>query len=137
MSQLVRETLRLNGRREYGHANERTCNSFGDPDRAAELNGTSRTRIFRAIRDKDLPPAKMGSRTTLIEASELARWISPVSNTRARANRRRIGRIATNATRDARAKRNGPPSYSSHGPKGIDREPYTDAESFRQATPTE
>ena len=47
------------------------------PDRAAELTGTSRTRIFRAIRDKELTARKDGSRTTLIEASELTRWIRP------------------------------------------------------------
>jgi excisionase family DNA binding protein len=45
------------------------------PERAAELTGTSRTRIFRAIKDKELTARKDGERTTLIEASELVRWI--------------------------------------------------------------
>ena len=45
------------------------------PERAAELTGTSRTRIFRAIKDKEITARKDGERTTLIEASELARWL--------------------------------------------------------------
>jgi excisionase family DNA binding protein len=45
------------------------------PERAAELTGTSRTRIFRAIKDKEITAHKDGERTTLIEASELARWV--------------------------------------------------------------
>jgi excisionase family DNA binding protein len=45
------------------------------PERAAELTGTSRTRIFRAIKDNEITARKDGERTTLIEASELVRWI--------------------------------------------------------------
>jgi excisionase family DNA binding protein len=45
------------------------------PERAAELTGLSRTRIFRALKNNELTARKDGSRTTVIEISELQRWI--------------------------------------------------------------
>lgn len=45
------------------------------PERAAELTGTSRTRIFQAIKNKEITARKDGARTTLIEPGEIARWI--------------------------------------------------------------
>jgi hypothetical protein len=44
------------------------------PEKAAIVTGRSRTRIFKAIRDQELCARKDG-RATLIETSELARWI--------------------------------------------------------------
>ncbi len=46
------------------------------PERAAELTGLSRTRVFRALKNNELTARKDGSRTTVIEVSELRRWIS-------------------------------------------------------------
>jgi excisionase family DNA binding protein len=45
------------------------------PDDAARASGRSRTRIFKAIRDRELTARKDG-RATLIERAELARWLS-------------------------------------------------------------
>jgi excisionase family DNA binding protein len=44
------------------------------PERAAELTGFSRTKIFEAIKAEKLTARKNG-KTTVIEASELARWV--------------------------------------------------------------
>ena len=44
------------------------------PLKAAELTGTKRTRIFKAIKDGELIARKCGG-ATLIEVSELRRWI--------------------------------------------------------------
>jgi excisionase family DNA binding protein len=44
------------------------------PERAALVVGRSRTRIFKAIKNKELRARKDG-RATLIEASELRRWV--------------------------------------------------------------
>jgi hypothetical protein len=44
------------------------------PEDAARAVGRSRTRIFKALRDKELTGKKDG-RATLIEASELIRWV--------------------------------------------------------------
>jgi hypothetical protein len=41
---------------------------------ASDAAGVSRTRIFEAIRNKELTARKAG-RTTIIEAGELQRWI--------------------------------------------------------------
>jgi hypothetical protein len=44
------------------------------PQGAALVTGRSRTRIFKAIKDKELVARKDG-RATLLEADELRRWI--------------------------------------------------------------
>lgn len=44
------------------------------PEEAAESTGFSRTRIFSAIRDKELTARKDG-KATIIEVAELARWV--------------------------------------------------------------
>jgi excisionase family DNA binding protein len=44
------------------------------PDEAARSAGVARTRIFKAIADEELQARKSG-RATLIEITELARWI--------------------------------------------------------------
>jgi hypothetical protein len=44
------------------------------PAGAAVATGRSRTRIFQAIKDKELAARKDG-RATLLEASELRRWV--------------------------------------------------------------
>jgi len=44
------------------------------PDAAAKASGRSRTRIYRAIGNRELTARKDGKRT-LIERSELIRWI--------------------------------------------------------------
>ena len=44
------------------------------PDEAAASAGVSRTKIFEAIRDGELTARKSG-KTTIIEPSELQRWI--------------------------------------------------------------
>jgi excisionase family DNA binding protein len=44
------------------------------PDDAAEATGVSRTRIFMAIRDRELTARKAG-KSTVIEAEELRRWL--------------------------------------------------------------
>jgi hypothetical protein len=44
------------------------------PNSAAVAAGRSRTRIFKAIRDRELIARKDG-RATLIEAVELRRWV--------------------------------------------------------------
>ncbi|WP_029584354.1 helix-turn-helix domain-containing protein [Bradyrhizobium sp. URHD0069] len=45
-----------------------------DPVQAAVVTGRSRSRIFKAIKDKELTARKDG-RATLIEADELRRWV--------------------------------------------------------------
>jgi excisionase family DNA binding protein len=45
-----------------------------DPVQAAVVTGRSRSRIFKAIKDKELTARKDG-RATLIEAEELRRWV--------------------------------------------------------------
>ena len=45
-----------------------------NPEAAAQATGRSRTRIFKAIKNKELVARKDG-RATIIEASELRRWI--------------------------------------------------------------
>jgi len=49
------------------------CISYS-PQGAALATGRSRTRIFKAIKDKELIARKDG-RATLLEADELRRWI--------------------------------------------------------------
>jgi excisionase family DNA binding protein len=44
------------------------------PRQAAAATGRTRTRIFQALRNKEITGRKDG-RSTLIEASELLRWI--------------------------------------------------------------
>jgi excisionase family DNA binding protein len=44
------------------------------PNEAAVATGRSRSRIFKAIKDKELV-AKKDGRATLIEAEELRRWV--------------------------------------------------------------
>jgi hypothetical protein len=44
------------------------------PEGAAESTGFSRTRIFNAIRDRELTARKDG-KATVIETAELVRWI--------------------------------------------------------------
>jgi hypothetical protein len=44
------------------------------PEDAAIATGRSRTRIFKAIRDKELTARKDG-RATLLEHNELQRWV--------------------------------------------------------------
>jgi hypothetical protein len=44
------------------------------PEGAALVTGRSRTRIFKAIKDKELIARKDG-RATLLEADELRRWV--------------------------------------------------------------
>jgi hypothetical protein len=50
------------------------------PQGAALATGRSRTRIFKAIRDKELIARKDG-RATLLEADELRRWIQSLPTT--------------------------------------------------------
>jgi hypothetical protein len=45
-----------------------------NPDEAAISAGVSRTRIFQAIRNRELTCRKTG-KATVIEVSELCRWI--------------------------------------------------------------
>jgi excisionase family DNA binding protein len=45
-----------------------------NPDEAAASAGVSRTKIFEAIRDGALTARKSG-KTTIIEPSELQRWV--------------------------------------------------------------
>lgn len=51
---------------------EQICYS---PVTAAHVTDTTRTRIFEAIRNRELRARKSG-RATLIERSELIRWVS-------------------------------------------------------------
>lgn len=44
------------------------------PAAAAKASGRSKTRIYKAIREKELTARKDG-RATLIERSEIARWV--------------------------------------------------------------
>lgn len=44
------------------------------PEQAAAVTGRSRTRIFKAIKDKELTARKDG-KATLIEATEARRWV--------------------------------------------------------------
>jgi hypothetical protein len=44
-------------------------------DKAGDAVGVSRTRIFEAIRNKELTARKAG-RATIIETPELQRWLS-------------------------------------------------------------
>jgi hypothetical protein len=50
------------------------------PNNAAVAAGRSRTRIFKAIRDRELIARKDG-RATLIEADELRRWVRSLPTT--------------------------------------------------------
>ena len=44
------------------------------PEQAAIVIGRSRTRVFKAIKDKELTARKDG-KATLLEATELRRWV--------------------------------------------------------------
>ncbi|MDH2402024.1 helix-turn-helix domain-containing protein [Bradyrhizobium sp. SSUT18] len=44
------------------------------PEEAAAATGRSRTRIYKAVRDKELTARKDG-KATIFEASELRRWL--------------------------------------------------------------
>jgi hypothetical protein len=44
------------------------------PEQAGAATGRSRTRIFKAIQDKEITARKDG-KATVIEASELLRWV--------------------------------------------------------------
>ena len=44
------------------------------PEQAAVVTGRSRSRIFKAIKDKELTARKDG-KATLLEADELLRWL--------------------------------------------------------------
>jgi hypothetical protein len=44
------------------------------PDQAAIVSGRSRSRIFKAIKDKELTACKDG-KATIIEDDELRRWV--------------------------------------------------------------
>jgi excisionase family DNA binding protein len=44
------------------------------PDEAAEATGFSRTRIFQAIKAKELT-ARKGGKSTVIETDEILRWL--------------------------------------------------------------
>lgn len=44
------------------------------PEMGAEIVGRTRTRIFNAIKDKELTARKDG-KATLIEVAELQRWV--------------------------------------------------------------
>jgi hypothetical protein len=44
------------------------------PDKASEITGVSRTRIFEEIRDGALTARKAG-KSTIIEIDELRRWV--------------------------------------------------------------
>ena len=44
------------------------------PEDAATVTGRSRSRIFKAIKDKELTARKDG-KATLLEADELRRWV--------------------------------------------------------------
>jgi hypothetical protein len=50
------------------------------PQGAALVTGRSRTRIFKAIKDKELVARKDG-RATLLEADELRRWVRSLPTT--------------------------------------------------------
>jgi hypothetical protein len=50
------------------------------PQGAALATGRSRTRIFKAIKDKELVARKDG-RATLLEADELRRWVRSLPTT--------------------------------------------------------
>jgi hypothetical protein len=50
------------------------------PQGAALATGRSRTRIFKAIKDKELIARKDG-RATLLEADELRRWVRSLPTT--------------------------------------------------------
>jgi hypothetical protein len=50
------------------------------PQGAAIATGRSRSRIFKAIKDKELVARKDG-RATLLEADELRRWVRSVPTT--------------------------------------------------------
>jgi hypothetical protein len=50
------------------------------PQGAALVTGRSRTRIFKAIKDKELTARKDG-RATLLEADELRRWVRSLPTT--------------------------------------------------------
>ena len=45
------------------------------PAELAQSAGVGRTRIFKAIRERELEAIKAGTRTTLIEIDEARRWI--------------------------------------------------------------
>lgn len=45
------------------------------PAELAQSAGVGRTRVFQAIRDRELEARKAGTRTTLIEIDEARRWI--------------------------------------------------------------
>ena len=55
------------------------CISYS-PQGAAIATGRSRSRIFKAIKDKELIARKDG-RATLLEADELRRWIRSLPTT--------------------------------------------------------
>jgi hypothetical protein len=55
------------------------CISYS-PQGAALATGRSRTRIFKAIKDKELVARKDG-RATLLEAEELRRWVRSLPTT--------------------------------------------------------
>ncbi|WP_439365503.1 helix-turn-helix domain-containing protein [Bradyrhizobium sp. DASA03005] len=57
------------------------------PEEAAAATGRSRTRIYKAVRDKELTARKDG-KATIFEASELQRWLRTLPS---------IGREATAA----------------------------------------
>ncbi len=43
-------------------------------ERAPDIAGVSRTRIFQAVREKEITARKAG-KSTIIEAEELRRWV--------------------------------------------------------------
>lgn len=51
-----------------------------NPKGAAIATGRSRSRIFKAIKDKELTARKDG-KATLIEADELERWVKAMPTT--------------------------------------------------------
>lgn len=57
------------------------------PEEAAAATGRSRTRIYKAVRDKELTARKDG-KATIFEAGELRRWLQTLPS---------IGREATAA----------------------------------------
>ena len=56
------------------------------PVEAAAATGWTRTRIFKAIKDQELTARKDG-RATLIEDSELQRWVRSMPTIGRRSNR--------------------------------------------------
>jgi excisionase family DNA binding protein len=50
-----------------------SCISY-TPEQAAAVTGRSRSRIFKAIKDKELTARKDG-KATLLEGDELRRWV--------------------------------------------------------------